>query len=297
MKKNKNKQKVRFRRLNWDVNFFNDIISGNGFIITEPPEVTIDGKRKKSLYGAQSPLYGTSYEDEQSFVERYRCECGKFTSRLFEGETCPFCNTKVEFKDSDINVTGWISLGNNRIISPYYYQILQNAIGKPFVDIVYVKTKVNTDGKIEKITEEDEDIVPTSPYFGIGVDKFYEQYENIIAYFANKKKNKKSTFDTLLKEKSSVFVSHIPIPSTLLRPQSVTSDTYYFSSVDKCINTAFRLSEEIKNCVPVERGFILQRLQKRVNDIWNIYFDQLNGKEGLIRGELLGGSLNYTSRK
>ena len=30
--------------------------------------------------------------------------------------------------------------------------------------------------------------------------------------------------------------------------------------------------------------------------MWDIYFSELNGKEGLIRGELLGGSLNYTSR-
>lgn len=30
--------------------------------------------------------------------------------------------------------------------------------------------------------------------------------------------------------------------------------------------------------------------------MWNIYFEELNGKEGLIRGEMLGGSLNYTSR-
>ena len=295
--KNRKKQRVRMRRMNWDAEFYADIINGNGFIITEPAQVSMDGGQQKSLYGPQSPLYGTSYEDEQSFIERYRCKCGAFKSRQFEGETCPICNTKIEFRDSDINITGWISLGNNRIISPYYFNVLQGAIGRNvFPDIIYAKYKMTTDGRRMKPKEDDLDVVPSSPFAGIGVDAFYENYENIINYFANKKKNKARTFDLLLKQKRSVFVSHIPIASTLLRPQSVTSDTFYYNSIDKIINTTFSLSENLKNCIDVEKDYILQRLQVKVNDMWNIYFNELNGKEGHIRGEMLGGSLNYTAR-
>ena len=136
--KRKGKQKVQMKRLNWDSEFYVDLLRGTGFIISEPAEVTVDGTRQKSMYGPQSPLYGTTYEDEQSFIERYRCRCGAFKSRQFEGEICPICGTKVEFRDSDINVTGWISLGNNKIISPYYFNVLQQAIGKTvFPDIIY----------------------------------------------------------------------------------------------------------------------------------------------------------------
>ena len=285
------------RRLNWDGEFYSDILKGTGFIITEPAEVNIDGTKQKSMYGPQSPLYGTSYEDEQSFIERYRCKCGAFKSRQFEGEICPICSTKVEFRDSDINVTGWISLGNNRIISPYYFNVLHQTLGKNvFPDIIYAKYKITTDGRRVKPTEEDLDTKPSSPFAGIGVDAFYENYENILTYFANQKKNKAKTFDLLLKQKRCVFVSHIPIASTLLRPQSITSDTFYFNSIDKIVNTMFSLSENLKNCIDVEKDYILQRLQTKVNEMWNIYFEVLNGKDGLIRGELLGGSLNFTSR-
>lgn len=297
MGKKKKKQKVRMRRLNWDAEFYYDLLHGDAFIISEPAEISLDGSKQKSLYGPNSPLYGTTYEDEQSFTERYRCRCGAFKSRQFEGEICPICGTKVEYKDSNINITGWISLGENRIISPYYYQVLQSAIGKSvFPDIIYAKYKITTDGKRVKPTEEDLDVKPSSPYAGIGVDAFYNNYENILRYFMNIKKNKTSTIELLLKQKRNVFVSHIPIPSTLLRPQSVTADTFYFQSIDKLINTTFSLSENIKNCVDVERDYILQRLQTKVNEMWKIYFNELNGKDGLIRGELLGGSLNFTSR-
>lgn len=297
MVKNKKKQKVRLKRLNWDAEFYSDLLKGNAFIITEPSEITLDGSKHKSLYGPQSPLYGTTYEDEQSFIERYRCRCGSFKGRQFEGEICPICGQPVDFKDSDINVTGWISLGDNRIISPYYFNVLQGAIGKSvFPDIIYAKYKITTDGRKVKPTEEDQETKPSSPYAGIGVDAFYDNYENIIRYFMSIKKNKTRTLELLLKQKRCVFISHIPVASTLLRPQSITSDTFYFNSIDKIINTTFSLSENLKNCVDVERDYILQRLQTKVNDMWNIYFEELNGKEGLIRGELLGGSLNYTSR-
>jgi DNA-directed RNA polymerase beta' subunit len=110
------------------------------------------------------------------------------------------------------------------------------------------------------------------------------------------KKNKVSTLELLLKQKRSVFVSHIPVASTLLRPQSITADTFYYSSIDKIINTMYRLAENLKNCIPVEKDYILTRLQSKVNTMWDTYFTEINGKDGLIRGEMLGGSLNYTAR-
>ena len=297
MSKKKKKQKVRLSRLNWDSCFYSDLLNGNGFIISEPAEVSLDGSKRKSLYGPQSPLYGTTYEDDQSFIERYRCKCGAFKSRLFEGEVCPICNTKVEFKDSDINVTGWITLGNYKIINPYYYNLLQNAIGKTvFPDIISGKYKITVNGRRLKLKEEDIEGKPSSPFVGIGVEDFYKRYEEIIKYFMGIKKNKTRTFELLLKQKRCVFTSHIPIVSTLLRPQSVTNDTFYFSSVDKIVNTTFSLANFLINSIDVERPYILQRLQVKVNEMWNIYFEEINGKDGLIRGELLGGSLNYTSR-
>jgi hypothetical protein len=292
------KQHVIMRRLNWDVEFYKDLLTGNGFQIIESSGVSIDGMKKKSMYGANSPLYGTNYEDEQSFIERYRCSCGEFVGRQFEGEECPICHTKVEYKSSNINITGWISLGTSKIINPYYFNVLQNAVGKHvFLEMIFAKYKVTTDGMRTKLNAEDlEDISPLSKYSFIGVEEFYNNFEEIIEYFKAKKKNKASTFDLLLKQKRAVFTSHIPVYSTMLRPQSVTSDTFYFGSIDKIINTIYSLSEHLKNSLDIEEDYILQRIQTKVNKMWDLNLDFINGKEGWIREQLLGGSLNYTSR-
>ena len=63
MSKSKDKTKVLLRRMNWDATFYSDLLKGNAFIITEPAEVSIDGNKCKSLYGPQSPLYGTTFDD------------------------------------------------------------------------------------------------------------------------------------------------------------------------------------------------------------------------------------------
>lgn len=291
------KQFVNIKRLNWDVEFYKDLCTGNGFHIQEPSGVSIDGIKKKAMYGSMSPLYGTTYEDEQSFIERYRCDCGEFKSRLFEGEECPICHTKVRYKSSNINVTGWISIGLEKVINPYYYALLQKVIGKkPFDEIINAKNKVTTDGQRSSISSNDVDIVPASPYSFIGIEKFFENYEEIINYFKSKKKNYAHAFDNLIKEKRQVFTSHFPIYSTMLRPQSSTSDTFYFSSIDKNINTLYSLSTQLKKCEEIEKEGILGKIQIRLNKMWASNLDMINGKEGWIRDQLLGGSINYSSR-
>ena len=116
-------------------------------------------------------------------------------------------------------------------------------------------------------------------------------------YYRKQKKNKASSIDLALKERLAVFTSAIPIYTTALRPQSVTSDTYYFTSIDKQINPLISLRDDLYNCMDIEIPLVLNRIQTRVNAIWDFNFDLLNSKEGLIRDQLLGGALNLTSRK
>lgn len=291
------KQVVRISRLNWDVAYHVDIARGTGFTISEPATFNLDESKQKSLLGARSPLYGTSYEDETAFIERTRCKCGEFKGRLFEGETCPICGTKVEAKDVDINFTGWITLGQNYVINPYYYNHLADCIGKTaLADIVNTKLIVDRDGHMRLANASELDVKSTHPFVGIGLVEFRKRFYEIMDWFKAKKKNKDKEFDLLKKSTTEVFTSHIPIYSTFLRPQSSTADTYYYNSIDKHVNPLYTLSEKIKNCEEIDKHYILGRIQYRVNSLWDENFKLLNGKEGWIRGQILGGALNYTSR-
>ena len=101
----------------------------------------------------------------------------------------------------------------------------------------------------------------------------------------------------LLNNKRSVFTSHIPVYSTKLRQQSITSDTFYYGGIDKYINPIISLSKLLENASEIEEDSYLQRIQINVNKIYKYNFDLLMEKEGFIRGQMLGGPLNFTSRE
>jgi len=292
------KQRVKVNRLNWDVCAFNDIADGRGFLITDPAEVEIDDTKKKALYGPESPLFGSSYSDEQAFAERWRCECGDFKGTLFKNEICPKCGKPVEFRDVDVRMTGWIPLGQNKIVAPHYYRILQQAIGKEeFPEIIYSKRKVDRDGRRSELTDEEKkEMDSKSDFAGIGIEKFRFRFDEIIDHYAEKKKNKADTFKLLKQEKLKVFTSHIPVYTTTLRPQSITSENFYFTGINKNINTVTNLARELDNAEDIEIPIILERIQSRTNSMWEYNFELLNTKDGLIRDQLIGGSLNISSR-
>lgn len=292
------KRHVKITRVNWDVEYFISLKSCKGFTITEPVDVSIDGSKKKSLFGPRSELYGTTYGDEQEFAEQYQCECGTLKGAAFENEICPICKKPVKAVGDDIKITGWVSLGIDKIINPMYYQLLSSAIGKTvFPDIVTSRKKVDKNGKISRPDiYADPDKPPLSPFSGIGIDEFRKRYYEILDYFIEKRKHKANRLEYLKRNARAVFCSHIPIYTTKLRQQSITTDTFYYGGLDKQINPIVSLSLLLKDCTEIEKPNYLQSIQKKVNAMWEYNFELLNGKEGLIRGQILGGSLNYTSR-
>ncbi|HAU84017.1 MAG TPA: hypothetical protein DCW90_00350 [Lachnospiraceae bacterium] len=294
------KKYVMTRRENLDAWCYFDLNTKNGFLITEPADMSMDGVKRQSLFGPRSELFGTTYSDEQAFAERWRCQCGDIKGYQFAGETCPICGTKIESRDVNIEFTGWISFGKAKIINPVYFNILRDLIGKTaFNDIITCKQKVDRDGHRSKLTEEDfeQDKKPSSPFAYIGIEEFIERFDEIMQYYINKKKNKAS-FLTKIKDEEymNVFTSHIPVYSTFLRPQSLTSESFYYTGVDKQINTIFTLSDKLKEATDIERPLILNRIQSRANELWEINFQLLNGKSGFIRDQIMGGGLNFTSR-
>jgi len=293
------KTMVHPRRVNYDVEHALSLLSGNGFDISEPAAVlSVDNEKTKAMYGPRSPLYGTSYSDEQAFLERTRCKCGKTMGVVHKGEKCPYCNTIVKEIGDNIKMTGWLCFNGHKVISPHYYQLLCNAITKPvFDDIITLNKKVDRDGNIVDIEPDSELYKDAKSIFsGIGLIEFRQRYYEILDYFEARKSTKRKQFDELRKDVRSVFTSYYPIYSTKLRQDSTTEDTFYYGKLDKYINSTINIIRNLENAETIEITFYLQRIQEKINAMWDYNMEILKGKEGIIRGEILGGSLNYTSR-
>lgn len=224
--------RIVFERMNLETECYNDCISGRGFLIDDMPFSDND-KKIRPVGGPRSPLYGTTYGDDNEFLDRYKCDCGRFIGAMFEGEICPECNTRVEFREVDIKVTGWINLYPYKIINPLYYQKLQSALSKKNLEaIISNENIITSNGQIRRHNSEVVVKKTTQMYYNIGLKMFYENYEEIMEYYRSKRKIKADLIDQLIAEKDKLFTSKIPIYSTTLRPQAVTTESYYFSPIN-----------------------------------------------------------------
>jgi len=110
-------------------------------------------------------------------------------------------------------------------------------------------------------------------------------------YYKSKRKQKADLIDSLIRDKDLVWTSKIPVYSTVLRPQGVTAESYYFTTADKHINPLTNICINLKKASPIEVPLYLYQAQMRVNELWGINFVLIDGKHGWCRGNVLGGEL------
>lgn len=224
--------RIKFSRINLETECYHDIINDRGFLINDTPFADID-KSIRNAGGPRSPLYGTTYGDNNEFMDRYRCKCGKRIGAIFEGEECPDCHTKIEFRDVDIMYTGWINFSPFKIINPLYYIKLQSALSKRNLENIIANDNIiNSNGVIRKHNETIEVKKSMLTYHNIGLDQFYKNYEEIMTYFKGKRKMKADLIDRLIEEKDIVWTSKLPVYSTVLRPQGITTESFFFSPIN-----------------------------------------------------------------
>lgn len=172
--------RIKFSRMDWEEACLEDIINGNGFYITEPPFADID-KSIKNMYGSRSPLYGSEINDKSENIiqDRWSCECGRLTGSMFEGEVCPNCGKPVEFRETDILYTGWLSLGPTtcedqskvlKIINPLWFQRMQSALSKKNLEnIISNENIITSNGIIRRHDEQIESKKGSLIYHNIGL--------------------------------------------------------------------------------------------------------------------------------
>lgn len=307
---------VKLEILDWNEAYKSDLLRNKAIPIIEKAYQKnklkgkkVDKEKKiKSKYGLRSPLFATDYEDEDSFMDRYSCSCKELQGKVYQGERCPLCGTVVEFIDVDLEMTGWISLNYQEIIHPVYYNLLTKAIGEnALTEIIDYSKDILLNGHVVNVKG-------TNPFKGYGVVDFKNNFEEILAYYRKKNKSKPDkveVIDYILKHKKSVFTSHVPVFSAVLRPTSIKGETYFFNLIEKkytliqsltaSINSGTRNSIKInKELYKVDASmleqYMLSKLQKTLMTLWGLIYDKIDKKDGHIKGQILGGRINLSAR-
>ena len=210
---------VKFKIKGMDELYEQDRINGNAFIITDKVG-EIKGVRTEN--GIYSPKYGSIWEDEDAFKEMYSCDCGKRQGVVYLGEKCPYCNSKVVYRDKNVHMTGYLHLDNYYTIHPTMFKIIGSLIGiKKLKVILYPDWKTEGDGKpIKPVIDENSKNI--NKYNNIGMIEFYKRFDEIIDFFYNKKKNKFAEYKFIKDNRDVIFTKYIPVESILLRPFSLS---------------------------------------------------------------------------
>lgn len=293
----------RFEIIDFDKECEKDLVTERGFIISERAFKKKDKDKAKNKYGTHSPKFGTDWEDEDSFADRYRCGCGALKSKAYLGRVCPICNEEVTFKHVDYQIFGWIVLDDHYIIHPLLYHIIANAIGeKVLEEIIRAERPVDLNGNFSNDFSQEKE-KPTTPFCAIGIEGFKDRFIEIMLYYKNKNKNKEKkqeAFSLILKNREKVFTHCIPVFSSMLRPLIFKGEKLDYTVIDRkynsIVSTVLLLNESNSSLDNIDIPYKLRTVQNKVLEIWDEVFSIIDQKDGFIKGQIIGGRLNYTAR-
>ena len=304
---------TKLERLNMEEEMKKDIASGKGFYIREHQQ-----NLKKSLKSPDS-IYSEKFmktlQDADAYSDRYSCKCGATKGLDYAGMYCKMCNTKVEFAGDDFEIFGWIKLKDPyRIIHPNLFRSLSTYFGSSNLQAI-IEPDIDLNENGNKMTAYDRKIYEKKikrkyrkhtkidkTYAGIGMMKFYEQFDEILEYFHTKNKTKKLDFyEDILHDKDKIFINAIPVYSTGMRPFKVEGGRFTFEGTNAIFNLMAKLAEKINEDtlsfqrIEKYRASLLWDLQDRYNVLYEEIEKILSGKKGNLR-LLIGGRCNFTSR-
>ena len=227
---------------------------------------------------------------------------GVFSERIFGSED----------EVNNIDNMGWIDFGKNTyIINPLIYKRLERLMRANVLDaIISFNMRINIDGKFEPMLDEDGNTIKSANIEDANVG-LWEFKRNFI-YYLNKytPTGKKSLpeYRNILRWylEDKVFINKLPIFSPKLRPAQIFSHdkTFQFSEINKYYNLAIKHSNNIKAIkgddiledIQLQKLRIQHRLQGYCNDIFDSLVDNIKGKSGVIRKNIMAGRVNWSNR-
>ena len=182
----------------------------------------------------------------------------------------------------------WLSITNPNycIIHPLLYRKIDAFLGKNILsNIINFRMDMTLDG--EFCLRQDVDY-KKYPYYGIGMLAFREKFDEIMNYYFKKKKGKADLYNHIMENRDKIFITKVPVYSSVLRQVFFTDEDYKYTKIDRCYNAMFcnfsRLNEEVegvnhRNFDKINKN--LFRAQKNLNETFDIIFTAITEKEGL----------------
>lgn len=307
--KNNKKRKIigwRVKPADWEERYQRELARGDLVIIKN--ENSID---KKSITSVKGSIYDEKLgelPDTDKDIREYSCECGELCGNFFRGRICPKCGTEViDHYGADIRRVGWISIEPFSVIEPKAFEDIGKIVGKKKLKtILDCPVEIDLNGNLvetnlqEKLKKQR---IVASIFDNIGMIEFMNNFETIISYFADMKGMTEEA-KYLIENKHRIFTSHIAVSSIYLRPTFTSSKkrSVSYDAINpiyiKILTDSSLLKRTMKNNVDIKRALkVLYDIQMSLAELYLLVIkSKLSGKTKLIRRNMLGCSMNFSSR-
>jgi DNA-directed RNA polymerase beta' subunit len=282
----------------------------NGTLVPINSTVSIN---KQSIQAIDNGIYTKELgdlPDTDKDIREFSCECGYLHAHFYSGMVCEKCGTVCKSQYGvDITRVGWIDIYPFYIINPNAYELVAKVIGtKNLYKILNYDLVIDIDGNLSPIVEVEHtksgNIKPQVAFANIGMMSFKDNFETIISYYANLRKNFDEDAKYLIENKKDVFSSKIPVSSIYLRPTftSTAKRSVSFDKINakyvKILSNAALLRRKMKKDVELKRALnVIFDIQTSLNELYVLNIrSKLSGKNKLIRGSILGNRMNFSSR-
>ena len=265
---------------------------------------------------ADDGLFSKRIFGDMDSKEEYSCECGRLHGKFYEGKICQKCGEPVSFVGLNIHKYGWIDLslskydldnglcvekGNGFNVIQYIpYSQLEKVIGRENLkNIIHVKNTLTISGEIDtKEIEEIQNQDPKNKYWFIGLEKFYEKYEEVLSYYFELNNIKNKSLYEFLKNREDVFTDKIPVISIILRPAMRTADGLKLDDINIKYQSILRNLEILKdvNLIKIVRDATIEQIQAEFMMLSEEIMDAIKSKAGLIRNQICGTRVNFSAR-
>lgn len=298
---------VRVKKANLDYEYEKDCTSGKGIILNQVEAYTKKGE--KNYNGLQSPFFGSDFSDETQYQERWACKCKRYVGKAYQGYVCEYCHEEVDFIGTDLSKFGYIAINHFKTLSPLAILKLNDVMGKISGEFVLDKildVRYNTSVPDKFMNTESKDY-KKHPFLYKGMRWFQEHFEEVMMHYLDVKPTKRDIIMELLDEPQKVFVSHIAVISSAVRPEAKgeKDKKLYKLKINYICQTMIRLANQINdlgdpsemtvyNFTEIDKS--LYAFQKQVNAYANEILTLLCGKKGVFQGKLLSGRFNFTAR-
>lgn len=285
---------MQLRLPNYEARFQKEFEANRAFVVTS--DEAISRKLEVRTGGIFDKNLGDVYRTDQDLRE-YSCTCGVTRGRFYENKNCPECGDPVsETYGADFKRFGWIDIEPYRILTPVAYQLVGKIVGKrtgKLNRILEYNPDYNIDGMVK-----DRDLNSVD---GIGILEFQKRFFEILTPLAAKS-GKEDILQFLKENFHCIFTSKIPLLNTFLRPIYISDsqNILSFDSINKSYMKIVRAAKMIKRYKKPSKIVIksLQIIQTTWGDdlYQTIITTKLSGKEKLIRSQIVGTRMSYSSR-